>query len=229
MGSPCPAIAAAVSFSLAAAVAGLAGAGCGDDGGGLDAMPDAPAPGTISLSWSVTDANGQPITCEQVGAVAVSLEIREAGTAVGAPAAFTCATGSGTTQELPPGTYQVDLTLVDATGKLTALPRQAGIVVESGRDTPIGPVTFAVDAVGTLDLFVRASSVMSNCDAANQQGAGWTSVSISLSRPGGGCQSATFAIGAGATRPATTYVASCTSPTVTACIERDQRVTAMDV
>src|SRR5690349_6763336 len=119
MGSPRSAAPAATAvFVLTAA---LAGGGCeGCEGGGLvDAQPDVQAPGTISLAWSLTDANGAPITCDQVGAVAVSMEIREIDAATGAPAAFTCSTGSGTTQALAPGTYQVDIELVDGSGRLT--------------------------------------------------------------------------------------------------------------
>jgi hypothetical protein len=118
---------------------------------------------------------------------------------------------------------------VDSNGQLSTLPRRTGFVIEPGRDTPIGALTFVVDAVGTLDLFLRATAAMSNCGPLNQMGAGWTGVTIVLSRPGGVCQPATIAIAPGATRPGGTYVVSCTAPGIAPCIESDQRLTAMNV
>ena len=217
---------------MVVAVAAFAAEGCeGCDGGGLaDAPPlDARPPGTLSLSWSVTDTNGQPITCEQIAAQVVTLTIRNMGAVGGETAVFSCASGSGTTQPFPPGSYVVDFELVDAAGQLATLPRRAGLVVESGRDTPIGALTFVVDAVGTLDLFVRASSAMSNCGPLNMMGAGWSGVTISLDRPGGVCQPATITIAPGATQPGGTYAVSCTAPAIAPCIEADQRLTAMNV
>jgi hypothetical protein len=226
--SPSRVIALAGYLAVAAA-AGAAGGCEGCDGGGFaDAAPaDSPPPGTISLTWLVTDANGQPISCDQIGAQAVTLSIRQAGAAVGETAVFSCTSGGGTTQGFGPGTYVVDFELVDTAGRLAMLPRRGGVVVESGRDTPLGESVFEVDAVGGLDLFLRASGAMSNCLPANQMGAGWNSVTIQLIRPGGVCQPGTITVGAGATRPGGMYTLTCPTPAMLPCIESDQQITAM--
>lgn len=217
-------------YLAAVAAAGAAGGCEGCDGGGFvdAAPPDSPPPGTLSLTWAVTDANGQPISCDQIGAQAVTLSIRKAGAAVGETAVFSCSSGGGTTQGFGPGTYVVDFELVDTAGRLATLPRRGGIVVESGRDTPLGESVFEVNAVGGLDLALKASGALSNCGPANQMGAAWNNVTISLTRPGGVCQPGTVMVTAGAMGGmAGTYTLTCPTPATLPCIESDQRLTAM--
>jgi hypothetical protein len=215
-------------YLAVAAAAGAAGGCEGCEGGGFvdAAPPDSPPPGTISLTWTVTDTNGQPISCDQIGAQAVTLSIRNTSSVVGETAVFSCTSGGGTSQGFGPGTYVVDFELVDTAGRLAALPRRGGIVVESGRDTRLGEAVFEVDAVGGLELFLKASGVTSNCLPANQMGAGWNTVTLELIRSGGVCQPGTITIGAGATRPGGTYTLTCPAPPMAPCIENDQKLTA---
>ncbi|MGN6104144.1 MAG: hypothetical protein ACTHU0_03500 [Kofleriaceae bacterium] len=217
-----------------AVVATVAFVGCGDcDGGGFPdaAEIDGPPPGgTLSLAWTLTNANGQPITCDQVGAQTVTLLVRNLGAQGGQTEVFSCSSGMGVTPALAVGKYDVRFELVSGSGHALAMaPLQSNVEVRSGEQTRLSPVTFAVDAVGALALFITANQPGDNCGAIAASGAGITSTTITLVHNGGGCEPITIQVAAGAARPASTYTVNCASPVIAPCIDSDQRLTATDV
>lgn len=197
-------------------------AACGN-GGGFDGGPSDPpvSNGTVSLAWSVTNTNGQPIDCNDVGAQSVVLLLHNILEVGGSTAVFGCSSGAGITQQLSPGSYEIDFELRGTAGVLGTSPRRMNIMVRAGQDTPIGAVAFPVNATGGLDLFLRASPAMTNCGP----GTSISGMSIMLRRPGGACQMTTFRIEPGAR----TYSVNCSSSNVVPCIENNQRLTATGV
>jgi len=200
--------------------------GCGDTGGFPDAMtPEGPPPGgTFSLSWSLTDTGGAPLDCDRVGGVTVTMVLRNRGVQGGSTEVFTCGTGSGMTPPLLPGTYDIQFELAGATGLITTAPAQMGVVVESAKDTPLVPVTFAINAVGGLALTFDALKPGGNCAAVASNGAGITAMSIALNHSSGGaCEPATLMIGS------TPYTIDCTTPVEVGCIESTVEVTGANL
>jgi hypothetical protein len=216
--------------TILAAVLGLAGltgvVGCGDDGGfPHDApMQDTPAHGTVSLSWSLHDLNGQPIQCDEVGASTVSLQLRARGEATGAAESFTCTNSPSTSKALEPGTYDVLFELHAGSATLAVAPDQNGVVIEDGMDTALAPITFVVDAQGGLVLSLAAPPATTNCKAPSLMGAGINGVTITLMHAAGGCAPVTFVHKKGAVTLAP-YTVNCSSPAVAACIENDETLT----
>ena len=208
----------------------LALAACGDAGGFPDApLPDSPIPGgTMSLRWMLTDADGQPLTCDRIGAQTVTLVLRNREVAGGSTEVFTCSSGEGTTPLVPPGTYDVAFELQHGTfGLIGQAPTQQGVVVESNQNTQLAPITFAVDATGAIELKVATNKPGGNCAPTGQMGAGITGMSITLTRsPGDVCEPVTFTISG---TPSRMYTVNCANPTVTPCIAEDQSLTVMDV
>lgn len=210
-----------------AAVVGCEGDGCG--GGGFpDAreVDAAPAGGTLSLAWTLTDTGGAPITCDQVGATTVTLLLRNRAVSGGQAEVLGCNSATGATPVLRPGTYDVRFELAGPGGLLSTATPQNGLVVRTGQDTALAPVTFAVVATGGLDLFVTANQAAGNCAPIANGGAGITATSIALNDSTGACEPITLTVGAGAGRPASTYVVDCANPVLAPCIENDQRLTA---
>ena len=205
--------------------------GCGGGGGFPDASgPDAPPPGgTLSLSWAVTNTASQPITCDQIGGQTVTLLLRKRGIIGGQTEVFGCMGGSGTTPPVPPGIYDIDFELGGLTGLLARAPSQMGLTVISGENTPLAPISFAVDAIGGLDLHLNSNLAGGNCGPIGAMGAGITAMTITLNYTGGACLPVTFTIGAGATTPPGSYTVNCASPMIAPCIENDQRITATNV
>lgn len=216
---------------LRAVVLALALVGCGSGGGFPDAMSDSPPPpgGTFSLAWSLTDTASAPVTCEQVGGLSVTLLLRNRAVMGGTTEVFSCGSGMGTTPPVAPGLYDVNFELTGINGLISTAPLQQGLTVTSGQDTPLQPVTFAVDAVGGLDLHFTANATGGNCAPAASMGAGITNTTITLERASGPCEPVTFDIAAGATQPASTYTVNCTAPALGPCIETDQGVTVTGV
>lgn len=213
----------------ALALGALALVACGDGGGFPDApLPDSPLPGgTLSLQWSLTDANGAAITCERVGAQVVTLVLRNRDVSGASTEVFVCNSMAGTTPKVPPGTYDVAFQLQHGTyGLIGQATTQLGVVVESNQNTPLEPVVFAVDATGGLDLKLTANKPGGNCGPA-PNGAGITGTSITLTRgPNDTCEPVTFTISG---NPATMYTVNCANPTVVGCIESNQSITVMGV
>ena len=201
--------------------------GCGGGGGFPDAavFEDASPAGTFSLDWSLVKmADGAAVSCDQVGAVTVTLLLRNRAVQGGFTEVFSCGTGMGTTPPVPVGTYDVRFELTGATGVITTAAEQMGLVVRQGEDTALAPVTFEVNAVGGLDLRIDALKQAGNCDPVASNGAGITQMTITLEHTSGGaCEPATLMIGN------TPYVIDCASPMVTGCIEKTTPVTATNL
>jgi hypothetical protein len=213
---------------IGASALALLGASCGgcDSGGFAADAPaiDAPAPGSVTLAWTLTDTGGLPIACEQVGGSFVLLELRNRTTSLGTVVSFACARGRETSPPIEPGVYDVlfELRGVDLAG-VTA-PEQKSVVVEPGRDTQLAPVAFAIDARGSLVLSLAAPPATSNCRPPGSMGAGITGITITLEQAGGGCAPVTFVRARGSTMLGT-YTVNCSSPQVSACIETDETLT----
>jgi hypothetical protein len=210
---------------------GLAGnAGCGGcDHGGfpVDAAPiDAPAPGTVSVAWSLTDLMGDPITCEQVGATTVFVELHARNSGSGVGVSLSCGATPGTSQPLEPGTYDASFELHAGSTTLATVADQNGVVVSPGHLTTLSPVAFKVDAVGSLVFSIKAPPHTSNCSSVG--GAGITATTMTLLHTGDGCAPVTFTRSRGATTIGS-YVVNCSSPVVTTCIENDEALTAANI
>ncbi|HEU0031570.1 MAG TPA: hypothetical protein VFQ53_13115 [Kofleriaceae bacterium] len=218
------------SVSLVVTLAALVGS-CGGGGGfPVDAAPDSPPPGgRLSLAWSLTDTAAQPITCGQVGGQVVTLILHNRAIQGASTEVFGCTTGSGDTLPVLPGTYDVSFELNGMVGLLATAPPQMAIVVESNKTTALAPVTFAVEAIGGLELSLASGKPGGNCAAVASNGAGITATTITLVHTGGNCEPVTFQISAGATKPASTYTVNCATPVVGPCIESDQKLTVSNV
>jgi hypothetical protein len=213
-------------LALLAGLALIGGAGCGDDGGFPTdaAAPDGSAHGNVSLAWSLVDPGGQPITCDQVGASTVSVALRARGTLAGAVDSFSCNNSPTTSRALDPGTYDVTLELHAGATTLATVPEQRGIVIVDGMTTPLAPVTFVVDASGSLVVSLASPPATTNCGAPSMMGAGIDGVTITLTQAGGGCAPVTF-VHTKNGAPLPPYTVSCSSPAVAACIESDETLT----
>lgn len=200
--------------------------GCSCNGGDFpDARgADALALGNVSLTWSLADAQGRPISCEQAGAQTVALELRNQSGLAGIPASFSCGNSPSTTQQVPAGTYNVSIRLNGSGATLAMPPDQVGVVVASGATAVLDPVTFTVDAEGGLALTVVAPTATSNCKPPVQGGAGITGTSLTLVDAGGNCAPVTFIRARGGTQTGT-YTVSCSAPPVAPCLETDETLT----
>ncbi len=202
------------------------GLGCGDGGGFPDAAGgEAPPPGgTLSLTWSLTDTNGNPILCDQVGGVTVTALLHNRAFQGGTTEVFSCSTGAGTTPPQPPGIYDIQFELTGVTGLITTAPSQLGIEVKSLQNSVVTPLAFAVNAVGGLSLTIDALKAGGNCASVANGGAGITAMTITLQHlNGGACAPATLMIGT------TPYTINCTTPVETACFEATTAVTAANL
>jgi hypothetical protein len=154
----------------------------------------------------------------------VSLQLRPRGQAAETAEIFPCAGSPGLSKALDPSTYDVTVELHAGSASLATAADQSGVVVEDAKDTTLIPVTFAVDAQGSLVLSLAAPPTTSNCKSTSMLGAGINGVSITLQHTEGGCAPVTFT----RTRGATTlqpYTVNCSSPAVVACIESDETLT----
>ena len=97
-------------------------AACGSGGGFPDARAiDAPPPtGTFTLDWSVSDANGQAITCDQVGGQTVTVLAHNRAFEGGETEPFICSTLMGQSPGLAPGIYDFMFELDAASGRLAS-------------------------------------------------------------------------------------------------------------
>jgi hypothetical protein len=210
-------------------IAVLLVASCSDDVGlGPDApnLIDAPIPGTLSVAWTL-EHEGTPLTCTQLGAVSVTVEIVREGEAFGVVDSFNCSSAMGISRDLAPGDYDLEITLAGSGVTLAGPTRRISVPVVSSQNTVVDPLVFDVDPSGTLVF--RMTTGLDSC-APQPGGAGITATSIELRDAGGTCVPTTFEISAGATsgRPAGTYASDCAAATF-GCIADDQDVTAMDV
>jgi hypothetical protein len=205
------------------ALLALLTASCGDDSGLPDAriIDGVPAGGTLSLSWTLADGD-TAVTCDQVGAVAVTLILLPDNAPSGFTETFACTSARGTSGVVAAGRYTVSVALASATGQLATVPARQ-VTVTSGQDTALGAIPFPVNATGGLRFRAEAEGVPSNCAAA-PGGAGIEATHIELRTLDEVCVPTTFAIAAGATAPAGTFVSDCGTPTPAGCLADDQVV-----
>ena len=138
---------------------------------------------------------------------------------------FSCGTGMGTTPPIPIGIYDIRFELTGVGGVITTAAEQMGVVISANQNTPLTPVTFSVNAIGGLDLKIDAAKQAGNCDTVANNGAGITSMTITLNHQmGGACEPATLMIDS---TPPRTYTINCGTPVSTQCIEKTTAVTAM--
>ncbi len=194
---------------------------CGGGGGfpvDADTEPP-PPPAKFSLAWSVTDTNAQTITCDQVGGTFVTVSLRNRAVQGGETESFTCASMMATSLlSFTPGTYDLTFELSGASGTLATATPAMGIELKSGETTTLDPITFAVDATGSMALLLETGVAGGNCGG----GAGVASTTISLAHTDTTCEPVTFTIAAGATGTAGTYTVDCANPPVAGCIDHDQ-------
>jgi hypothetical protein len=180
--------------------------------------------------WTVVDMSGNPVSCDQVSASAVTIATHNLAVQGGATEVFVCSTGMGTSQAQDPGTYEMSFELNSTFGTLATSPQQTGIVLRSGETTEIMPLQFTVDPHGALAVHVDAGKSGGNCAPAANTGAGITTMTITLEHTATtACEPVTLMIGAGATQPARMYTINCATPMVSPCIETDQEITATAV
>ena len=210
-------------FILASLIGIVSCGGCGSGGFPPDApKPDAAPKGSVTLAWSLIDLSGQPIQCDQVGANTVALQIRNHETLSGVASSFSC-TNSPSMQALDPGTYDISSELHGAGGTLATGADQNTVVVVSGQDTLLTPVTFMVDANGGLMLRLSVPSPLTSICKGPPMGAGVTGMTITLVHTGGGCAPVTFQRSGGAAM--SSYVVNCSSPVIATCIENTETLT----
>ncbi len=188
--------------------------------------PPPPTSGSVALAWSIADTTSQRATCDQVGARSVALRLRPRAGGNAIATAMPCAPGSGTAP-VAPGIYDVAIELHAADGtRLAIAPEQTGISITAGRTTRLTPVRFAANMTFQLAASI-ATSATTNCQSTASGGAGITGATVTLERidPGReGCAAVTLSRAQGAT-PRGTYTVDCSSPSVTSCIESDEKLT----
>jgi hypothetical protein len=191
--------------------------GCGN------AAPPGPPPGSISLAWSIADADGHTVVCDAVGASTVSLTARNRTSGASVTTAWPCA-GSPRAQLLAAGVYDARIAL-DATNgtPIATAPDQPGIVVVAGQLTPLAPAAFVVRA--SLVLSFAAPPLPANCGSLQDGGTGISSSTLILQDDANGpCEPVTVFRARGQT-PVGTYKVNCGSPQVANCFEADETFT----
>lgn len=207
-------------------------AACGSGGGFPDArVTDATIPGTFSIDWVVTDEADRSVACDSISANSVTVLAHNRAFVGGSTQVFSCRTGSGVSEALPPGLYDFVFQLVGQNGEIATAPEQRGIEVKPGGNVRLTPLTFKVVASGALSLTLRTGRAGGNC-ASPPGGGGITSTQLTLEHsPSGACEPLLLSISASnaSGAAATTYQVNCAAPMVGPCIEYDQTITASAV
>lgn len=127
-------------------VAGMCWIGCGGGGGfPPDAAIDSPPPGgRFQLAWSIVDQNSQPLSCSQVAATLISIDVHNLNQLGGQVEAFGCDIMMATSREFPAGSYEIRFTL-KGNGKTIAMaPQQSPVDIVSQQTAMLAPVVFTV-------------------------------------------------------------------------------------
>lgn len=215
----------ALGAAILSLVAGLlAAAGCSDDVALTDARPqiDAAVPGTLMLSWSIRHGDAA-LTCADVGASTVSIDIVHDGDAFGVVDSFGCTSATGASRMLAPGLYLVRASLAGIGGTLDGPNEIRDLTVPPGGVATVPPITFDVDPTGGLKFRITTAT-QGNCTAVASGGAGITAMKLELRDATNTCVPATFEVAASASFPAGSYRSDCAGATY-ACISGDQDVT----
>lgn len=213
----------------------LALAACGGGGGFPDAAVGSDSPtgptGTFSVSWTVNDQNNQPISCDRISAQSMTVLTHNLAIEGGQTQPFSCSSGTGTSQGLAVGTYEMDFELAGIFGVLATGTKQAPIEIRENENVELAPVTFQVEALGGMALRLNSNKggTTPNCGAA-PNGAGIEKVSITLNHNSDGtCEPIMITISDGATQTGGTYMVNCATPMLRDCIEADQTLSATNV
>ncbi len=123
-------------------------AACGGGSGFPDASDAAVQvdPGSFSLSWSLTSASGQALTCAQANAVTVHVGITDHASGDRSSASFNCGNGVAVSGAVFASTYDVSFTLLDMSAATLATAATQTVVVQPDRTTQADPVVFVVPA-----------------------------------------------------------------------------------
>ena len=214
-------------------------AACNASGGNaaIAASAASSCPGSISIAWSITNANGQPSSCSQAGATSVALRLQSRTGGTPLFTAFLCG-GSPGTANIEPGLYDVAIELHDANGaKLAVAPPQTSVAVAIARTKVLTPVVFTVGSgsgggggnhPGSVLLSLQAGVFSSNCLPGAVGGASINGTTITLVSASGGCAPVTFTRSQGG-KEIGTYLVNYSSPAVTSCIENDESLTSPDL
>jgi hypothetical protein len=204
-------------------------AGCGGGGFPADAGADAPiAVGSFSLAWTLTDTTGAPVTCDQIGASTVAITLQSLDRVFGAAESFSCGNSPSTSPVIPVGNYKISIELHGSGLDPVVAPPQDRVAISENQTTTLAPVTFAVDATGTVALqLAPPAPLTSNCGAP-PAGAGINGESITLEHAGDGCLPITFTRTKGGATIGT-YTVNCAAPSAASCIESDETLTATNV
>ena len=190
---------------------------------GCPAPPPAPANGSISLAWSITDLNNQPSACADVGARSVALRLRSRAGGNIVATAFPCTSSPGTAQ-IAAGLYDISFQLNAADGtRLATAPDQTSVTIVAGQLKQLAPITFTVSTQGSLVLSFSTGTT-ANCQPPTAGGAGITGNTLTLQFAGDGCAPVTFVRQRG-TEQRGTYTVNCSSPQVAPCIEKNETLT----
>ncbi len=198
-------------------------AACGDDGGAaVDASTiDAPVPaGTFSLGWTISDGSAT-ITCDDVGAVSLSVSVVEQSAGSGSVDAFTCAGGQATSRQFPPGTYDMTIDLrASGSRSLIDSPVQVrDIVITDGAVTALPDQVFTVVPTGGFSFSINSLASAGNCETVANSGAEIVGFEFVLEDKDGNCVDAAFNIDSGAS----SYTNNCTTPEAAhGCIDADK-------
>jgi hypothetical protein len=201
-------------------------AACGDAGGFPDApLADTPPTGTFSLSWTVVDQNNAPLACERIAAQSMTVLTHHKAFDGGGTQIFNCNGGTGSSQALFAGPYDMNFELSGTFGLLARGATQSSVTVPVNGNVQLDPVTFQVEALGGVAFTLATGKSGGNCGATSAGGAGIDAMTITLQRNSdGACAPITLAISGGGT-----YTINCTSPVVTGCIESTQTLTASGI
>jgi len=198
--------------------------GCGGGGGSPDAStaPDAASKGTLSFTWSVSDPSSNPLACEDVGGLTVTVTATPAIGGFAQIDSFACPNASGTTRGLDPADYNLAFRLSALSGALATDVVMNGVTVNAGQDSALGNVAFEVVPSGGFHFTVDAGSDP-NCDDVASGGAGITALEMELHDDGDNCVATDFCVGDTDTATAgcqggTTYSNDCAGAT-TACVD----------
>lgn len=185
-----------------------------------------PAQGSVSIAWTIFDAsNGQPTTCEAVGAASVLLQMTSS--TGSSTLSLPCARNTGT-DAIAAGTYSVVPQLAAADGTVLGTANDQRATVTAGETTALFPALFSASTSAGFRAFSLSTGAtgVTNCQPG---GAGITGIAMSLEHSGGagdtGCAKAVVVRSRGGTSLGIYVAEDCSAPPVTSCIEADEVLT----
>lgn len=225
----------ALALGLALAVM-TATVGCSDPAPAVDAGPLIDAPpeiGTLSLSWTIEDDNGNPLDCAQVGAQNVRVTATPAEGGFATPEAFGCNGLTGTSMPVDSGTYNVEIDVTASVNQMLQplIPEPVlinGVEVVTGQDTDLGTFAFAVIPRGGVEFILDAQQAGGNCETQANGGAELSEFLIEVFDADGTCVPSTLTLTDSDGVVVDTYDSDCAGARY-GCIESDITVSMADV